>query len=70
MKPLLKALISRHSIIAAKIMEEQRRPMPDSIRVNSLKKIKLKLKEQISHLERTERLLVPTHSGSSTAVRR
>ena len=54
MKPLLKALISRHTIIATKIVEEQRRPWPDALRVQSLKKIKLRLKEQIAQLERTE----------------
>lgn len=52
MKQLLKALKARHSIVAAKIDEEQRRPRPDSIRVRALKKIKLHLKEQITLLER------------------
>ena len=52
MKQLLKALRARHSIVAAKIDEEQRRPRPDGIRVRALKKIKLHLKEQITLLER------------------
>lgn len=52
MKQLLKALRARHSIVAAKIDEEQRRPQPDGIRVRALKKIKLHLKEQITLLER------------------
>ncbi|QGG92060.1 DUF465 domain-containing protein [Agrobacterium sp. MA01] len=52
MKQLLKALRARHSIVAAKIDEEQRRPQPDGIRVRALKKIKLHLKEQIMLLER------------------
>jgi hypothetical protein len=52
MKQLLKALRARHSIVAAKIDEEQRRPQPDSIRVRALKKIRLHLKEQITLLER------------------
>ncbi|WP_165826401.1 YdcH family protein [Rhizobium wuzhouense] len=52
MKQLLKALKARHSIVAAKIDEEQRRPRPDGIRVRALKKIKLHLKEQITLLER------------------
>ncbi|MFN7091735.1 MAG: YdcH family protein [Allorhizobium sp.] len=52
MKQLLKALRARHSIVAAKIDEEQRRPRPDGIRVRALKKIRLHLKEQITLLER------------------
>ncbi|MFN3506800.1 MAG: YdcH family protein [Allorhizobium sp.] len=52
MKQLLKALRARHSIVAAKIDEEQRRPQPDGVRVRALKKIKLHLKEQITLLER------------------
>ncbi len=51
MKQLLKALKARHTIVAAKIDEEQRRPQPDGIRVRALKKIKLHLKEQIMLLE-------------------
>ncbi|SMD01959.1 DUF465 domain-containing protein [Rhizobium sp. RU36D] len=70
MKPLLKALISRHSIIAAKIMEEQRRPLPDTLRVQSLKKIKLKLKEQISHLERAEMAFIPASANRSRLASR
>jgi hypothetical protein len=61
MKQLLKALKARHSIVAAKIDEEQRRPRPDGIRVCALKKIKLHLKEQIQMLERGD--------GMATAVR-
>ncbi|MBO3758124.1 YdcH family protein [Ciceribacter sp. L1K22] len=52
MKPLLKALMSRHAILATKIAEEQRRPLPDTIRIQSLKRMKLRLKEQIAMLER------------------
>ncbi len=70
MKPLLKALISRHSIIAAKIMEEQRRPLPDTLRVQSLKKIKLKLKEQISHLERAEMAFISASANRSRLASR
>ncbi|MBC2775478.1 YdcH family protein [Rhizobium sp. AQ_MP] len=54
MKQLLKALKARHTIVAAKIDEEQRRPQPDGIRVRALKKIKLHLKEQIMLLEQGE----------------
>lgn len=59
MKQLLKALRARHSIVSAKIDEEQRRPQPDGIRVRALKKIKLHLKEQIMLLEQGETMKVP-----------
>lgn len=59
MKQLLKALRARHSIVAAKIDEEQRRPQPDGIRVRALKKIKLHLKEQIALLEKGEVIKAP-----------
>jgi hypothetical protein len=54
MKQLLKALRARHALVANKIDDEQRRPQPDGFRVRSLKKIKLRLKEQIAFLERAE----------------
>lgn len=54
MMQLLKALKARHALIANKIDDEQRRPRPDGIRVRSLKKIKLHLKEQIALLERAD----------------
>ena len=60
MKQLLKALRARHSIVAAKIDEEQRRPQPDGIRVRALKKIKLHLKEQITLLERGDAMRAST----------
>jgi hypothetical protein len=59
MKQLLKALRARHTIVAAKIDEEQRRPQPDGIRVRALKKIKLHLKEQIMLLEQGEAMKAP-----------
>lgn len=54
MKQLLKALRARHALVANKIDDEQRRPQPDGFRVRSLKKVKLRLKEQITFLERAE----------------
>lgn len=60
MKQLLKALKARHTIVAAKIDEEQRRPQPDGIRVRALKKIKLHLKEQIMLLEQGEAKKTPS----------
>lgn len=54
----LKALYARHGIIEAKIHGEQCRPRPDSLRVRALKKMKLKLRDQIRTVERQ---LVPAH---------
>ncbi|WP_161597011.1 YdcH family protein [Rhizobium glycinendophyticum] len=66
MKQLLKALRARHSIVAAKIDEEQRRPQPDGIRVRALKKIKLHLKEQITLLERGDAMKASTAGSKSS----
>lgn len=63
MKSLLKALMTRHSIVASRIAEEQRRPMPDTLRVRSLKKLRLKLKDQIEHLQRSEQVLAVPPAG-------
>ncbi|WP_041375405.1 YdcH family protein [Polymorphum gilvum] len=48
----LVALRVRHAILDAKIGREERRPHPDSLRIMSLKKIRLRLKEEIVQLER------------------
>lgn len=48
----LKALYARHGIIEAKIHGEQSRPRPDSLRVRALKKMKLRLRDQIRTVER------------------
>jgi hypothetical protein len=66
MKQLLKALRARHSIVSAKIDEEQRRPQPDGIRVRALKKIKLHLKEQIMLLERGDAMKVSAASPKTS----
>jgi hypothetical protein len=67
MKQLLKALRARHSIVAAKIDEEQRRPQPDGIRVRALKKIKLHLKEQIMLLEQGEAMKAPAARSKASS---
>jgi hypothetical protein len=54
MKALLKSLISRHEILEARISAEQRKPLPDDLRIRAMKKLKLKLKEQIAFLERSD----------------
>lgn len=48
----LNALRARHGILQTRIDQEERRPMPDSIRLTGLKKIRLRLREEISALER------------------
>jgi hypothetical protein len=52
MRNRLKALYSRHGIINAKIQGEQSRMRPDSLRVRALKKMRLKLLDQIEVTER------------------
>ncbi|PHP67683.1 hypothetical protein CSC94_08280 [Zhengella mangrovi] len=56
----LSALWSRHSILEAKIQHEEKRPLPDSLRIQALKKLRLKVRERIAAVE--ARL-----SGSATA---
>lgn len=55
MNPLLKALKSRHAILQDKIDREQRSLQPDTLRIMSLKRTKLRLREQIEFLERATR---------------
>lgn len=52
MNRLLRALQARHAIMETRVMEEQRRPKPDPIRLRALKKIKLQLRDQIASIER------------------
>ena len=48
----LNALRTRHGILQAKIDAEHCRPRPDTIRVKILKKMRLKLRDQIARYER------------------
>ncbi|MDP2119503.1 MAG: YdcH family protein [Hoeflea sp.] len=48
----LNALRARHGILQAKIDAEGSRPSPDTIRVKILKKMRLKLRDQIALYER------------------
>ncbi|WP_252192941.1 YdcH family protein [Rhizobium sp. CSW-27] len=59
MNPLLKALKARHSVIDNKIDHEQRAVRPDGLRIMALKKIRLRIREQIEFLERAGRLGKP-----------
>lgn len=48
----VKELETKHAAIDSKIKAEQKTPLPDSLRIASLKKRKLFLKEQIqAHLD-------------------
>ncbi len=47
----LEALRARHGILQSKIDRESSRPRPDSIRMKILKKMRLKLREQIYRYE-------------------
>lgn len=55
MNPLLKALIARHGIVQSKLDAEMKARRPDEVRLSALKKLKLRLKDQIVRLERIER---------------
>lgn len=46
----LSELQHKHAKLDAKIKQEMRSPIPDSLRIYSLKKRKLQLKEQIAQL--------------------
>jgi hypothetical protein len=67
MTPLLKALKSRHRIIEDRIHTEQKSPAPDSLRIMALKKIKLRMREQIEFLQRTGHS--SPHSGETSTAR-
>jgi uncharacterized protein len=41
------ALLFKHSTLESQIIEEERRPFPDSQRLHSLKREKLRLKDEI-----------------------
>lgn len=43
----MSALRDKHEALERKINEEETRPFPDTIRINSLKKEKLRLKEEL-----------------------
>ncbi len=47
----LKALRSRHEILDAKIDREQKALRPDGFRITALKKIRLRLRDEIAALE-------------------
>lgn len=58
MDQFLKALTTRHRLIEDEIVEEEKRPAPDRMRVLALKKLKLRMREQIEILHREGRRAV------------
>ena len=55
MHQLLKSLHHRRSTIQARIEDEQARPVPDQLRLRTLKKLKLRFRDQIELIERMNR---------------
>jgi hypothetical protein len=55
MDQFLKSLRHRRSAIQAKIEEEQARPAPNHLRLTALKRLKLRLRDQIEFIERMNR---------------
>lgn len=54
----MKALTTRHRLIEEEITAEEKRPAPDRMRVLALKKLKLRMREQIEILHREGRRAV------------
>jgi hypothetical protein len=48
----LKSLQTRHEILESKIQGEMMRPRPDEVRLTLLKRMKLKLRDEIAGIER------------------
>lgn len=55
MDEFLKSLRRRRAAIQERIDEEQARPAPDSLRLRTLKALKLHLRERIEFIERRDR---------------
>lgn len=55
MDQFLKSLRHRRSTIQARIEDEQARPVPDQLRLSSLKRLKLRFRDQIEFIERINR---------------
>jgi len=47
----LKELTNKHAHLERTIRDEQKTPVPDTLRLTALKKQKLQLKEQIAHFQ-------------------
>ena len=55
MSRFLTALQARKAVIEQRIEDELRRPMPCNLRLGTLKKLKLQLRDQMQSLERLNR---------------
>jgi hypothetical protein len=55
MDQFLRSLRTRRASVQARIDEEQARPAPDHLRLSALKKLRLRFREQIEFVERTNR---------------
>lgn len=49
----LNALRRQHQSLESQILEEEKRPAPDAMHVRTLKKFKLRLRDEISRIETT-----------------
>ena len=52
--PRLRALEQRHAVLESRIAEEDNRPRPDAGQLSRLKKEKLRLKEEMERIRRSE----------------
>jgi hypothetical protein len=48
----VESLRSKHADLDAKIADEERRPHPDEATIHALKKLKLRIKDELATLER------------------
>ncbi|MFD1329043.1 YdcH family protein [Mycoplana ramosa] len=62
MDQFLKSLRHRHAAVQERIEEEQTRSRPDNLRLQALKRLRLRFREQIEFIERLNR------SGQSVAI--
>lgn len=47
----IESLKAKHASLEAEILQENQRPIPDSIRVSELKRQKLRIKDEIARLQ-------------------
>ncbi|WP_416908220.1 MAG: YdcH family protein [Polymorphobacter sp.] len=48
LNPHIESLTARHARLEARLADEQRRPLPDPVRLTQIKREKLRLKEEVS----------------------
>jgi hypothetical protein len=51
-EPHLESLKTKHADLEARIADEERRPHPDDEIIHDLKKQKLRIKDELAHLQR------------------